>query len=318
MGKVVSLGELLIDFVPKEKGQSLKDVLEFEKAAGGAPANVAAAIAKLGGEASFVGKVGNDAFGHFLEEELQNAGVDTRYLVKSDAYKTALAFVSNQANGERDFMFYRDPSADMMLTAGEIEEAWFEEGDIYHFGSVSLIDNPVKEATARALRIAEEKGLIISFDPNVRLPLWDHVETAKETILRYFNRAHIVKVSDEELFFLTDIENEQEALRTLFGGMNKLVIVTKGSNGSSVYTASSTLEVAATKVDAQDTTGAGDAFVGGLLYFLQNELKQIDLVSFLSDEEKVVEMVQFASMCGAITTTRRGAIPALPALTEIK
>ncbi|WP_336623179.1 PfkB family carbohydrate kinase [Alkalihalophilus lindianensis] len=134
MGKVISIGELLIDFLPKEKGKSLKEVVDFEKAAGGAPANVAAAIAKLGGRASFIGKVGNDAFGHFLEKELRNAGVDTRFLVKSDVYKTALAFVSNQANGERDFMFYRDRSADMMLTADEIEEAWFEEGDIFHFG----------------------------------------------------------------------------------------------------------------------------------------------------------------------------------------
>ncbi|ARK30081.1 PfkB family carbohydrate kinase [Halalkalibacter krulwichiae] len=318
MGKVISLGELLIDFMPKEKGKSLKEVVDFEKAAGGAPANVAAAIAKLGGRASFIGKVGNDAFGHFLEEELQNAGVDTRFLVKSDVYKTALAFVSNQANGERDFMFYRDPSADMMLTADEIEEAWFEKGDIYHFGSVSLIDHPVKEATAQALSIAETKGAIISFDPNVRLPLWDQAETAKECIRRYFNRAHIVKVSEEELFFLTGVKKEQEAVLTLFGGANKLVLVTKGSKGSSVYTAGSMLEVEAVKVDAQDTTGAGDAFVGGLLYFLQNESKQIDLEAFLSNETKVVEMVQFAGKCGAITTTRRGAIPALPALNDVK
>ncbi|MFC0472600.1 PfkB family carbohydrate kinase [Halalkalibacter kiskunsagensis] len=318
MGKVMSLGELLIDFVPKEKGKSLKEVMEFEKAAGGAPANVVAAIAKLGGDACFIGKVGNDAFGHFLYEELQNTGVDTRYLLKSDEYKTALAFVSNQANGERDFLFYRDPSADMMLTANEVEETWFEKGDIYHFGSVSLIHNPVKEATVEALRIAEEKGLIISFDPNVRLALWDHAEAAKESILCYFNRAHVVKVSDEELFFLTGVEDETEAVRGLFGGVNKLVIVTKGSSGSSVYTTGFALEVAAVKVDAQDTTGAGDAFVGGLLYFLQKETKNKDLASFLTDEEKVKEMVHFASKCGAITTTNRGAIPALPVLSEVK
>ncbi len=314
----MSLGELLIDFVPKEKGKSLKDVMEFEKAAGGAPANVVAAIAKLGGQASFVGKVGNDAFGHFLEEALQQAGVDTRFLLKSDQYKTALAFVSNQANGERDFLFYRDPSADMMLSADEVEETWFEEGDIYHFGSVSLIHSPVKEATVEALRIAEEKGLTISFDPNVRLALWDHADTAKESILCYFNRAHIVKVSDEELLFLTGIENEAEAVRGLFGGMNKLVIVTKGALGSSIYTNGFTCEVAALKVDAQDTTGAGDAFVGGLLYFLQKEMKNRNVSSFLIDEEKVKEMVHFASTCGAITTTRRGAIPALPVLSEVK
>ncbi|WP_336623180.1 PfkB family carbohydrate kinase [Alkalihalophilus lindianensis] len=186
------------------------------------------------------------------------------------------------------------------------------------FTSVSLIDNPVKEATAQAFRIAEEKGAIISFDPNVRLPLWDHPETEKENIRRYFNRAHIVKVSEEELLLLTGVEEEQEAILTLFSGANKLVIVTKGSKGSSIYTAGSMFEVKVVKVDAQDTTGAGDAFVGGLWYFLQNESKRIDLEVFLSNVTKVVEMGQFAGKCGAITTTRRRAIPALPTLNEVK
>jgi fructokinase len=314
MGKVISLGELLIDFVPKEKGKSLKDILEFEKAAGGAPANVAAAIAKLGGKAAFIGKVGNDGFGHFLEETLQKTGVSTNFVVKSDEFKTALAFVTNQDNGEREFMFYRDPSADMMLTAEEVDEQWFEEGDIYHFGSVSLIGHPVREATVEALRIAQEKGLTISFDPNVRLALWDDAETAKECILRYFKQAHIVKISDEELYFLTGIENEREAVYQLFGGMNELVVVTKGALGSVIYTRDYCQSVGALKVEAIDTTGAGDAFVGGLLFFLQKEMKSSSLIDFLKNDEKAREMVSFAGKCGAIATTRRGAIPALPAL----
>jgi fructokinase len=319
MSKVICLGEALIDFVPEKNGSALKDVFQFQRTPGGAPANVSAAISLLGGKSYFIGKVGADSFGDFLEEVLQGTGVQTQYLRKTKDAKTALAFVSLNKNGERDFLFYRDPSADMLLKAEELDPMIFSGDGIYHFGSVTLITEPSRSATMHGLELAEQNGLIISYDPNIRLPLWSDHEVARAEILKPLSRAHIVKVSDDELTFLAGEEDEAKAIEKMMTGSVKLLVVTRGRKGCSYYTPYQNGSVEGYPVDAVDTTGAGDAFVGALLYHLHNEVSTLDQFENLLKYENVLKKIlYFANVCGAITTTRRGAISALPSFEEIK
>lgn len=318
MGKVICLGEALIDFVPTENGLKLEAVNNFKRVAGGAPANVCAAIASLGGTSYMVGKVGDDPFGSFLIETLKTKGVHVDYLLKSKEAKTALAFVSLQNDGERDFMFYRDPSADMLLHKREIQAEWFKGATIFHYGSISLINEPVKGATLEAIRKASEDNLIISFDPNIRMPLWNKEEDAKTEILNCIPLSHIVKVSEEELFFLTNEANELKAVQSLMTDRVKFIVVTKGKDGCAYYTRNTHGFVKGIVVDAIDTTGAGDAFVGGLLYCLSKNINSLEeFIFILQDTIKLENFLFFANTCGALTTTKRGAIPALPTLEEI-
>ncbi|RXJ02303.1 carbohydrate kinase [Anaerobacillus alkaliphilus] len=318
MSKVLCLGELLIDFVPTENGVQLKDVPQFKKAAGGAPANVSAAIAKLGGNSSMIGKVGADPFGEFLIETLTDNGVSVDYLLSTTEAKTALAFVSLQKNGERDFMFYREPSADMLLEKEDLKPEWFEEALIYHFGSVSLIEGPVKEATVQGIELAKQSQTIISFDPNIRLPLWKVPELAKKEIMKQIPHVHILKISEEELLFLTNHPNEKEASHSLFKGSVKLILVTKGEKGCTYYTHETSGNVEGIPVQPLDTTGAGDAFVGGLLFQLSQQMTKLeDLDELIVNRELLSDILRFANVCGAITTTKRGAIAALPTKTEV-
>ena len=212
--------------------------------------------------------MGEDAFGEFLEEQLKAVGVCTDKLLKTSEANTALAFVSLREDGERDFSFYRNPSADLLFSENEIEEEWFNEGDILHFCSVDLIESPMKYAHKKAIKQAQEKGCLISFDPNVRLPLWDSPEMCRETILAFFPEADLVKIADEELAFVTGIEEESKAISSLFTGRVKAVICTKGSKGSVLYVREDTYSADGFSVQVQDTTGAGDAFIGAVLYLL--------------------------------------------------
>ncbi|MEH7418996.1 carbohydrate kinase [Neobacillus drentensis] len=316
MRTMYSIGEVLIDFIPLQKGKALKDVLEFERAPGGAPANVAAAVAKYGGRASMITKLGNDAFGDFLLERLQQAGVMTEKISRTSEANTGLAFVSLRADGERDFSFYRNPSADLLLHESEIEKNWFEEGDILHFCSVDLVESPMKQAHAKAIRLAKEKGSIISFDPNVRLPLWEQPEACRQTIVEFIPMAHLVKISDEELEFITGIVEVDRAIQSLFVGDVKAVIFTKGSEGAELYVKDKQFHSSGFAVDVQDTTGAGDAFIGGLLYkLLEKNVRQQNLEEVLQKYHK--EILTYANASGALTTTGKGAISSLPAKEEI-
>lgn len=316
MKTLYSIGEVLIDFIPLQKGAALKDVVSFERTPGGAPANVAAAVAKLGGVSSIISKVGRDAFGEFLEEQLKAVGVRTDKLLKTRETNTALAFVSLREDGERDFSFYRNPSADLLFTENEIGEDWFEEGDLLHFCSVDLIDSPMKYAHKKAIKQAQEKGCLISFDPNVRLPLWDCPETCRETIQEFLPEADVVKIADEELTFVTGIEEESVAISSLFRGRVKVVICTKGSKGSVLYVGNHTYESAGFSVQVQDTTGAGDAFIGAFLFqLLKNEVRLADLESYCHSHHD--ELLTFANACGALTTTGKGAISSLPTYEEM-
>lgn len=316
MGTLYSIGEVLIDFIPLQKGVALKDVGSFERTPGGAPANVAATVAKLGGISYIISKVGNDAFGAFLEEQLTIVGVKTDKLLKTKEANTGLAFVSLREDGERDFSFYRNPSADLLFSEHDIEEEWFDEGDILHFCSVDLIESPMKYAHNKAIQQAQEKGCLISFDPNVRLPLWDSPETCRETILAFLPEADLVKIADEELTFVTGIEEESQAISSLFTGRVKAVICTKGSKGSVLYVGDFSYEADGFSVQVQDTTGAGDAFIGAVLHLLlKNDVGPSQLEAYCKKHYE--ELLLFANACGALTTTGKGAIQSLPTYEQI-
>ena len=316
MKKVIAIGEALIDFIPHEKGRALNDVENFLRVPGGAPLNVAAAVAKLGGKSQMLTKLGQDGFGDAILNEVKPLGVDVSRISRTKEANTALAFVSLREDGERDFSFYRNPSADMLLSAEEICSEDFNERDILHFCSVSLIDAPIKEAHRRAIEIAKEKGCLISFDPNVRLPLWKQPEDCRKAILEFLPLSNIVKISDEELEFITGIKDEKEALDSLLTGDVKVIIYTKGTNGAEFITKEIVIFSPSFKVSAQDTTGAGDSFIGSLLYQVaEGEYSLEELVTL--SEEKVQEILTFSNATAALTVCKKGAIGALPLKEEV-
>ncbi len=311
MSDVVTLGECLIDFVPTVSGVSLIEAPAFKKAPGGAPANVAAGLAKLCVACTFLGKVGDDAFGRFLQQTLNDAGVDTSGLVFSQKARTALAFVSLRDDGEREFMFYRHPSADMLYTPEEVDRQAITEAKIFHFGSISLINEPSRSATLAALDAAEASGTLISYDPNLRLALWPNANAARKGMLSVWARANLIKVSEEELVFLTNKEDMDEAIQSLWHPNLKVMIVTLGKVGSRYATPHFSGTAPGFKVRAIDTTGAGDGFVAGLLRGLLTHPEAY------KNENQLSEICRFANAVGALTTTERGAIPALPVLRQV-
>lgn len=317
MGQLFSVGEILIDFIPHEKGAALKDVVSFTRVPGGAPANVAAAVAKFGGKASLITKLGEDAFGDFLLEQLIEAGVGIDKVFRTKEAKTGLAFVSLRENGERDFSFYRNPSADLLLRDSEIDADWFNHGDILHFCSVDLVESPMKKAHVKAIQAAKVRGGIISFDPNVRLPLWNDPQECRKTILAFIPMAHLVKVSDDELEFITGIAEEQKAIASLFTGDVKVVVLTKGAKGADLYVQDKKYSAAGYAVKVEDTTGAGDAFVGGFIYqLLSLDAEPGNLEPLLMEHHQ--EILAFANASGALAVTGKGAISSLPTKEQVK
>ncbi|PZE19587.1 PfkB family carbohydrate kinase [Paenibacillus xerothermodurans] len=315
--RIVCLGEILIDFVPEENGRPLSQVPAFQRAAGGAPANVAAAVARLGGSSRFIGKIGRDPFGRYLHGTLEDAGVEAA-LVETDAARTGLAFVSLRENGERDFLFYRGPAADMLLEPAELHAAWLDDAAVYHFGSVSLIADPCRAATLEAARRVKAAGGLISYDPNLRPALWPDEETMRRVVLEHIGLADVVKVSEEEAAFLAGKE-PPEAVQYLLGLGAKALVVTLGENGCCVLTRTAMTSIPGVRVKAVDTTGAGDSFVGAmLLKLVEHGITAESIESALTDEDTVRDIFSFANKAGAFTTTRRGAIPALPTLAEIE
>lgn len=310
MSDVLCLGELLIDFVPDRSGVTLGEAERFLKAAGGAPANVAVGVARLGVKAGFVGKVGDDAFGHWLAEVLADQGVDVSQLRFDDAARTALAFVSLTASGERDFMFYRHPSADQLHRSDELDLDAIRAASILHHGSISLIQEPSRSATLTAIDAARQAGALVSFDPNVRLPLWASHDAARDRILSVWERAHVIKISDDELEFLTG-SRDLDAAPSLLHDDLKLLTVTLGADGVAWFAGDRSGRVEGFQVDVADTTGAGDAFVAGLLTALQQD------PSLPEDPSALSQALRRANAYAALTTTRPGAIPALPTATEL-
>jgi fructokinase len=314
MGKLIGIGEALIDFLPKQIGVSLKAVEEFKRVAGGAPANVCACVRRLGTESVILTKLGTDAFGDYLIDTLNEVGVNTNYIKRTNAANTALAFVSLKKDGNRDFSFYRNPSADMLLEASEIEADLFKSGDILHFCSVDLVDAPIRQAHDQALKYAKENELLISFDPNVRLPLWSDHDEYKRIINKYINYADILKISDEEFAFITGESFSEERVLKLFRGNVKVIIYTEGAKGARVYTKKNTYQFPGFKVKAIDTTGAGDSFIGAFLYQLLKMRLTLDNL----ETTDYTQIIKFANAVGAIVASREGAIPAMPKESEVE
>ena len=269
MKKLLAIGEALIDFIPSESGRALKDVAAFAPAVGGAPANVCGAFAKLGGRAAMITQLGADPFGDKIEERLDAAGIDCGYIRRTEEANTSLAFVALQENGNREFSFYRKPGADMLLPAEEIKEEWFQDAFCLHFCSVSLGDFPMKEAHKKAIEYALKNHALISFDPNIRLALWESPGALKKAVLEFLPMAHILKISDEEVEFITGAKTIEEALPQLFTGNVQLIVYTKGPDGAQAYLRNGlSARTDGIQVKAVDTTGAGDGFIGAFLYRL--------------------------------------------------
>jgi fructokinase len=305
MFDVIACGELLIDFVSTESGVTLAEAPAFKKAAGGAPANVAVGLARLGYRAGFLGQVGEDDFGHFLADTLSGAEVDTGGLRFSTEARTALAFVSLRADGERSFMFYRHPSADMLWRPEDVDAGYARSTRIFHYGSISLIGEPSRSATLTALGHARAGGALISYDPNLRLALWPSAEAARAGMLSGWQQADVAKINDEELVFLTGETDLERGARKLWHDRLRLLTVTCGAQGCSYFTADGRGKVAGFVVHAVDTTGAGDGFVAGLLAGLLD-------CDLSWDRDQLEAALRLGNAVGALTTTQRGAIPALP------
>lgn len=312
MPVAITCGEMLIDFVSTVAGVTLIEAPAFHKAAGGAPANVAVGLARLGLSSGFIGKVGNDDFGEFLRETLASNAVDTTHLLFANDARTTLAFVSLRADGERDFIFYRNPGADMLFAPDEVNEDYIASAEIFHFGSITLGAQPSRDATFRAVQAAAAHGLFISYDPNLRLNLWPSPQAAREGIMVGWPHANLIKVSQEELEFLSGSADLEWGARRLWHSNLRLLVATHGASGCTYFTPEASGHIPGFAVEAVDTTGAGDAFLAALLFKLHSAL-DTPLAEGL-----IREAVRFANAAGALTATRRGAIPALPTLSEVE
>lgn len=306
--KLCAIGEALIDFIPNQKGQRLKDVQSFTRVAGGAPANVAGAVTKLGIPSKFLTKLGADSFGDYIEEVFAKAGIDTSQVKRDEEGETALAFVSLGQDGNRDFKFYRKNSADLRFAPEDIAEDVLNDCGMIHFCSVDLIESPMKEAHRKLIQMAVERGKLVSFDPNLRFSLWDDLESLKKTVNEFMEYADIIKISDEELEFITGYTKMEDALEKLFSHRAKYIVYTMGGDGAAVYTRQGKVAVPGYRVAVRDTTGAGDSFIGAFLYrLLKDRVKDLEAVK----EDNLKAYLKFANAYAAYTVTREGALDAM-------
>lgn len=307
---IVSLGEILIDFTPN--GTNEQGIALFARNPGGAPANVLAMNSKLGGTSAFIGKIGNDAFGAYLKDTLNSHNIDTSGLVTDSEVPTTLAFVQLDKSGDRSFSFYRNPGADMMLNTNEVKNELINDCKIFHFGSVSLTDEPCRKATFDSVAYAKEHGKIISFDPNYRPLLWKDKAESIKIITKAIAFSDILKVSEEEMYLITNETNLELGSEKLLNMGPSLVLVSLGEKGACFRNKKHFGIFPTYNVNAVDTTGAGDAFVGAMLW----QIKDFNLCEI--SNMNLAENINFANAAGSLTTTQRGAIPALPTLREIK
>ncbi len=325
MIKVISFGEVLVDMLSSRVSDSKDgqgaDIADerFTKYPGGAPANVAAAIGKLGGTSYFAGKVGADMFGDFLVQSLKAMRVHTDYLLQTREAKTALAFVSLDAHGERSFEFYRGPSADLLFVPDDFQREWFVERGIFHFCSNTLTETGILSATMAGLENARASGWLVSFDVNLRHNLWPEESDPFKPVWACIEHADLVKVSAEELAFLCRHKDEDQVLKEILNTGTSLVLVTDGGKPLRYHTACHQGFVHPPDVKMVDSTAAGDAFVGGLLYRLSELNMSTDGLKALSaDQNQLEEMLEFASACGAHAVTHAGAFSSLPALDDVE
>ncbi len=312
MADILCFGDLLIDFVPTESGLDFADLPSFKAAPGGAAANVAVGLARLDTSSAFMGKVGDEAFGHLLVDTLRREGVDVGSIRLDARARTALAFVTLTADGERDFLFYRHPSADMLFTPGEVDVKAIEQAKIFHFDSISLAATQPRETALFAADQAASAGKLISYDVNLRLSLWENEAAARKGINEGLKRAAIVKLSDDELTFMTGDSSPENIRAQLWHDGLKLVVLSLGRQGCIAITEHGERVVPSLPVTAVDTTGAGDGFVAGLLSGIATN------PDVLRDGEALADLCRFASAVGVLTTTARGAIPSLPTRDQVE
>ena len=314
---LVAIGEALIDFIPDRSGVSFGEVRSFSPRTGGAPANVCGAFSVLGGSSRIITGLGADPFGRLITDDLIKAGVDTSAIEYTDKANTALAFVTLGRYGEREFSFYRKPSADMLYGAENIRREFFDDCWALHFCSVSLGDFPMRDAHRVAIALARKEGALISFDPNLRFMLWDDLDKLKAAVACFIPEADILKISDDELEFITGTSDLDEALGVLFTGNVKLVIYTMGSKGCyAIDKDGNKIYVPSVKTQAVDTTGAGDGFIGSLLYYLKSKGIKRDDLEYIS-EDILEEALVFASRFSSISIRTEGAIQSYPTMEQI-
>ena len=301
----------MIDFT--ENGESGQGNPLFEANPGGAPCNVLAMLTKLGHKTAFIGKVGDDFFGKQLKEAIEEVGIDSTGLCMDKEIHTTLAMVHTYPDGDRDFSFYRNPGADMMLKESEVKEELIKESKLFHFGTLSMTHEDVRKATKKAIQIAEDAGDIISFDPNLREPLWNSLDEAKEQILYGLSHCHILKISDNEIQWLTGQEDYTDGVKWILERYQiPLILVSMGKEGSRAYYGGKMVEVKPfIQKNTIETTGAGDTFCGCVLHYIcEHGLENLT-------EENLFEMLQFANAAASIITTRKGALRVMPEEKEI-
>lgn len=309
---VVALGELLIDFTQNgtsEQGNGL-----FEANPGGAPCNVLAMLNNLGRKTSFIGKVGNDQFGLMLKATLEELGIGTENLMLDDEVHTTLALIHTFPDGDRDFSFYRNPGADMMLREDEVKEDLIKNTKIFHFGTLSMTHDGVRTATKKALETAKHAGALISFDPNLREPLWDSLDTAKEQVIYGLAYTDVLKISDNEIQWLTGEEDYTEGVKKIREIKDiPLILVSMGKEGSRAYYKDKMVEVKPfLQKNTIETTGAGDTFCANVLnYVLEHGLEDLT-------EEDLENMLRFANAAASMITTKKGALKVMPKKSEIE
>ena len=320
MKKVIAFGEALIDMLSTSFSQDAGDEHEaFIKFPGGAPANVAAAVGKLGGRSYFAGMVGKDMFGDFLVETLAASGVDTSCMLQTREAKTALAFVSLDATGERSFEFYRSPSADLLFREEHFDDAWFTEPGIFHFCSNTLTESAIRETTLAGIAKARETGFLISFDVNLRHNLWSHDEDAFAAVWQCIPQVDLLKLCVEELEYLCAGQDEDAVLNKMLEMGPSVILVTDGGKGVRYVSTYGQGSVVPPKVTMVDSTAAGDAFVGGLLYALaEQSVGPAELKSMAQEPTSLLQALRIACACGAYTVTQKGAINSLPMLKDIQ
>ena len=307
---VIALGELLIDFTMN--GQSEQGNNMFEACPGGAPCNVLALLNKMGKKTAFIGKVGKDQFGTLLRDTITEAGIDASNLMVDENVNTTLAFVHTFPDGDREFSFYRNPGADMMLTADEVNPEVVKDTKVFHFGTLSMTHEGVREATKKAVETAKANGCLVSFDPNLRPPLWSSLDLAKEQMEYGFGKCDILKISDNEIQFVSGKEDYDEGIAYLQETYNiPLILLTMGKDGSRAYYKGMRVERPGFSVKAIETTGSGDTFCGSSLnYLVDHDFENLT-------EEQLGEMLTFANAAAALVTTKKGAIKAMPVKEEV-
>lgn len=314
--KIISIGEALIDFIPNKTGCDFNEITAFSPKIGGAPANVCGAVSKLGGTSQLITQLGNDLFGAKIKAELEEYNIDTSAIGFTNSANTALAFVSLDNDGNRRFSFYRNPSADMLLEAEDIKPEWFENAYALHFCSVSLGDFPMKNAHIKAIELAKANNMLVSFDPNLRFSLWNDKALLKNRVNEFIPLCDILKISDEELEFITGEKNIENVLDNFFNMGVKLVVYTCGKNGAYASTNGTKAYSPSISVKAVDTTGAGDGFIGSFLWKLQNDGVNLQNIDRLTSQQ-LENYLSFSNKFCSISVTSQGAISSYPTLSQM-